>query len=285
MAVCFREPKVMNSSRAIRPSATSRRRPPNSFVWIPASLAMGIAGSAMTVGYALGGGDAVWLHTLGTRLLLQGMFVGLVLGVGGLAIPLMTRGQAPPDGESTAADSRARAGHALAAVALVASFVVETQFSPAAGMSLRALVVLVVLLLGPEIWRRPTEAGWNRRFVWVSSWMIPVGYALAAAFPLSYKAGLHVVFIGGFASLALAVGTQVVLGHRGHREQMLGRPWQVPTIATFLLAAGVARALVDFDRTHFFAWLAVASVFFLLATLVWAAFLIPKIVSPVDPSG
>ena len=265
-------------------SATSRRRPPNSFVWIPASLLMGIGGSLMTGAYGALGVDYASLHLLGLRLVLQGMFVGFVLGVGGLAIPLMTRGQAPPDGESTASDYRARAGHITGAALLVASFVIETQVSLQAGMLLRALDVLVVLLLGAQIWRVPSEPGWNRWLIWLAAWMLPVGYFIAAAFPHEYKGGLHVVFIGGFALLALAVSTQVVLGHGGYREQMLGRPWQVPVMGGLILAAVVARSLVEFDRQHFFVWIGIAAALFLAATLVWAAFLVPKMVVRPDSS-
>ena len=62
------------------------------------------------------------LHDLGRLLLLQGMFVGLVVGVGGLVFPLITRGEGPSDGTATAADRWARAGHVAAALVLAASF-------------------------------------------------------------------------------------------------------------------------------------------------------------------
>lgn len=263
-------------------SATSRRRPPNSFVWIPASLLMGIAGSLMAGAYGVLGIEHAWLHGLGLLLVLQGLFVGFVLGVGGLAIPLMTRGEAPPDGESTASDYRARAGHIAGVAVLVASFVIETRVSQQAGLLLRGLDVLVVLLLGARIWKAPSEPGWNRRLIWIAAWMLPAGYFLAAAFPEEHEAGLHVVFLGGFAMLALAVSTQVVLGHGGHREQMLGRPWQVPAMGGLIVAAMLARALVDFDRPHFFAWLGLAAALFLASTLVWALFLVPKMLTRPD---
>jgi uncharacterized protein involved in response to NO len=251
-------------------------------VWIPASLLMGIAGSLMVGAYSVLGIEHAWVHGLGLRLILQGLFVGFVLGVGGLAIPLMTRGEAPPDGESTASDYRARAGHLAGVAVLIASFVIETRVSLQAGLLLRGLDVLVVLLLGARIWKAPSQPGWNRRLIWIAAWMLPAGYFLAAAFPEEYEAGLHVVFLGGFAMLALAVSTQVVLGHGGHRGQLLGRPWQVPAMGGLIVAAMLARALVDFDRTHFFAWLGLAAALFLASTLVWALFLVPKISTRTD---
>ena len=105
-----------------------------------------------------------------------------------------------------------------------------------------------------------------------------LGYAVAAAFPDHYKAGLHVVFIGGFAMLALGVSTQVTLGHRGYRQAMVGKPWQVPAIGALMTAAILARAAMEFDRIRYFGWMAVASAAFLAATLVWMQLLLPKMI-------
>ncbi len=258
-------------------SATSRRSPPNSFVWIPAALLMGISGSVMAGAYGVLGVEYAWLHQIGRGLVLQGMLTGMVLGVGGLAIPLMTRAQAPRDGAATGRDYAERAAHIAAAVALASSFVVEVEGSLRAALMLRAAIALSVLVIGAGIWRRPTEPGWNRRLIWIAAWMLPLGYTLAAAFPLHHKAGLHVVFLGGFALLALAVSTQVILGHGGYRRQMTGRPWQVAAIGALVIAAMVPRALVDFDPARFSLWLGTAALLFLAATVVWASFLVPKL--------
>ena len=90
-------------------SATSRRRPPNAFVWIPLALAMGITGSIVVAASDRLGVEQAWLVDLGRGLLLQGMFTGLVLGVGALALPLMTRGEAPPDAGAGVRETAARA--------------------------------------------------------------------------------------------------------------------------------------------------------------------------------
>ena len=116
-------------------SATARRRPPNSFVWIPLSFAMGIAGAVMTAIYALGGEQTTWLLELGRSLVLQGVFIGLVLGVGGLALPLMTRGEAPPDGDATNIDVKRRLAHVAAALLVLVSFLLQSAYSLRAGLA------------------------------------------------------------------------------------------------------------------------------------------------------
>jgi len=257
-------------------AATSTRRPPNAFVWIPISLLMGIAGTLMTGFYYAGAPEMLWLHEVGRRLVLQGMFTGLVLGVGSLAFPLMTRGEAPPDAAATRRDDWERLAYIATAALLVASFFLEVMVSLRWAMLLRAVLVAASLALGARLWRLPSPEGWNRTLIWTCGWMLPLGYALAAAFPEHPRAGLHVVFIGGFATLALAVSTQVTLGHRGYRSVMLGKPWQVLAIGILMAAAIAARVIMEFDRARYFVWMGVAATAFLLATAVWAAFVLPR---------
>ena len=64
---------------------------PNSFVWVITALVFGIGG-AILAGYGAAT-DATWLHDLGRGLVLQGMMTGLVIGVGGVLLPAITRGE------------------------------------------------------------------------------------------------------------------------------------------------------------------------------------------------
>jgi uncharacterized protein involved in response to NO len=254
-------------------SQAARRRPPASFVWIPVALLLGLAGSAMTgVGGALGG-DWMWLHTLGQQFVLQGVFVALVLGVGGLALPLMTRGEAPPD--ITAGDTARIALHLLAAALLVASFFVQQRVSLQAGCALRAAVIAAELVFGAGLWRWPTLPGWNRRVIWCGAWAIPAGFALAAVFPEYYQGGLHVSFVSGFAMLTLGVSTHVILGHGDRGDLLGGQPWQVGAMGLLMIAATVSRVAMAVAPLHRNAWMATATVFFLAATIVWLMFLLP----------
>jgi uncharacterized protein involved in response to NO len=259
-------------------SSQARRRPPTSFVWIPAALIMGIAGSLMTGARGVLGPDWMWLHDLGQMLVLQGVFPALVLGVGGLALPLMTRGEAPPDAGMERRDLVAVAGHVAAAVLLVASFVIQSLWSLPAGCALRAAVLTAGLAIGPALWKLPNVPGWNRRLVWISAWMLPAGFAIAAAFPAYYQAGIHVSFIGGLATLTLAVSTHVILGHGDRTDLVNGRPWQTGAIALAMAAAMLSRAAMVFDVGNRNAWMATAAFFFLAATAFWMLLLLPVLV-------
>src|SRR6266571_8903084 len=188
-------------------------RIPNSFVWVVLALLMGVAGSILAGVGAAVGGDAFWLHEVGRALVLQGMFTGLVLGVGGMLLPVITRGVPPLGGAPGSA--RAKALHVAAGIAFIATFFFEVLVSARLGFALRAAVVLAVLLTSAEIWRVPTVPGLHRRFIWAAAWLLPAGYASVAAFPEYAKAGLHVAFIGCFALLALCISVHVVLSHGG----------------------------------------------------------------------
>jgi len=255
--------------------ATAKRRPPNSFVWIPLALLMGVLGSAITGVFGLFGPAYVELHSIGKGLVLQGMFTGLVLGVGGLAIPLMTRGEVPPDATASPSDQLERIAHFVGALLLIASFFVENGTSARLGFALRALVSLLALGLAAKAWRLPTLPGSNRRLIWLAAWMLPLGYALAAVWPVYRIAALHVVFIAGFALMALAVGAHVTLGHGGDTERLRTRPWQITAMAALVALSVILRALMEIDRPRFFFWMGCAAAAFLAATLVWACLVLP----------
>jgi uncharacterized protein involved in response to NO len=261
--------------RFLAPGA--ERRPPISFVWVPLSLLMGIAGSVLTAVAGIRGQEYFWLHDLGRLFLLQGMFIGLVVGVGGMVLPLLTRNEAPPDMTGSAGDRRTLALHLAAALALMASFWIENSVDQRSGLAMRALLVLLVLLFSGKIWRPPTLPGWHRRLVWISAWMIPAGYALAALYPQEVKAGLHVVFIGGFALMAFSVGLHVTLAHGGYQRTMRGRPWEVAAYGTLFILAMIVRAAANFDRPHYFTWIGAAAALFLAGTIFWGILIGPKL--------
>ena len=253
-------------------------RVPNSFVWVVLALLMGVGGSILAgVGAALGE-EMFWLHEAGRAIVLQGMFSALVLGIGGMLLPVITRGVPPLTG--AAGSGRAKVLHLCAGLAFVATFFVEVLVSARLGFSLRAAIVLATLLASAELWRLPTVPGLHRRLIWLAAWCLPLGYACVAAFPAYPKAGLHVVFIGCFALLALSISVHVALSHGGAPRLLEGRPWPIALLGTLLAAALAFRVLVNLDAAHPYRWLGAAAASFLAATLVWALFLFSALRAP-----
>ena len=54
-----------------------------------------------------------------------------------------------------------------------------------------------------------------------------------------------------------------------------GKPWQVAAIAMLMLAATVSRVAMTMQPMSRNAWMATAAFYFLAATAIWTAFLLP----------
>jgi len=263
--------------------SSAGRRAPNCFVWIPASFTIAIAGAAL-IGVQRGlGVDWFWIHELGKMLILQGMLLGLVIGVGGLVFPLITHGDPPGDGAPSGRDAWLRAGHLLAAALLVGTFALEVNVSARLGLGLRAALVGALLIGVGRIWRVPKVPGWHRWLAWGSAWVIPLGYAVAAFDPARKQAGLHMVFVGGLGLLVLAVGAHVVLAHAGYQRTVRARNWEAPALGLLILVTVVARSLMILRPEYRQESMAVAAAAFLGATLVWLIFVMRRLLTTPGP--
>jgi uncharacterized protein involved in response to NO len=151
------------------------------------------------------------------------------------------------------------------------------------GYGLRSALVAVLLVGVARIWRLPSAPGWHRWLVWISAWTLPAGYALAAFDPIRKQAGLHVVFIGGFSMMVLAVSAHVTLSHGGYTRLVRGRPWQVPLIGVLLVIALGSRALMQFNPQRYALFMGLAAFAFLTATAFWIALVVPRLFRPARP--
>jgi uncharacterized protein involved in response to NO len=252
------------------------RSVPGVFVWVPVALLAGTAGAGLVAVVAVIGPSeqpALWL--LGRGWLLQGFVTALVVGVGGTMIPTLTRGETGP-GAALGERPGSRA-QIVAAILFLASFPLEVYVSPRAGFALRALVAGGVLVSAARLWRPPTAPGLHRRLIWLSAWLLPVGYAGAAVHPALRSAALHIVFIGSFSLMALSVSLHVALSHGGRPEQLEVWPWPTWAMGLLLLGAVAFRLLAGIDSAHLEPWLACASGSFLLATAAWGWLVVPAI--------
>jgi len=246
---------ISRMRKAVRPL-------PDSFIWIPASIVLGIIGGVLAAVGGIYDGELWWLHQVGRGLGLQGMLLGLVVGVGRVVFSIMLHGE--PNRRRVAVPI-----HALCWVLLASSFFVEVLVSLAMGYALRGTVVLAMLWVVGGLHRFPSKPGSNRWAIWLAAWMIPAGLFMAAAFSEQWRAGMHVTLIGGLGYLAMSVGAQVHLGHGGHDELKSSRPWWIYAIGFCMALAVVARSLMVFDPARFFVWMGVASAAFITATGVW----------------
>jgi uncharacterized protein involved in response to NO len=123
--------------------------------------------------------------------------------------------------------------------------------------------------------------------VWTANWLIVAAVWLVALLPRYRVDFLHVLFIGGFSLLILAVATRVTLSHGGHDPRREQRSWPLRLGLTCGLIALMARIGAPFAPATYFEHLAFAGVLWMAGILLWGVYLVRLIrsvrLSP-DPS-
>lgn len=237
-------------------SSRSTSPMPRSLVWVPLAFALGLAGSALS--------PVPSLHALGKMWVLEGLPTALVLGIGAMLLPIVTRGE-PPVAKGRFAPQ------VLLALVFAASFVLQAFAvgPPWLPWLLRAAVSCSVLVYGAKLWRAPTLPGLNRRIVWLAAWFVPLGQLLLALRPELRTLGLHVIYLGGFSLLSLGVAQHVLVAHSNAPERL--SQWPTPTAVMALLmgVALLARLAMQLDPLRLKLWMTAAVVSFLAAGAAW----------------
>jgi uncharacterized protein involved in response to NO len=257
-----------------------RRRspPPDTFVFVGAGMLAGLVAASLNAAVALEAIEPAW-DLLGRRMLTEGMVLLLVLGVGGFLGPRLL-GFAPmpvvPIGTFTPKRRRIFL-YAAAAVVLIATLAGEYRFGLASLAYARAAVVTAVLLTTMKPWRRPASPTTVAWCVWTGTWFVILGACAAAVAPRYRPDLLHVVFMGGFTLLILAVATRVTLSHGGHSLEAERRSWPLRIgMATGLLAL-VTRLGATLAPNAFFEHLALAAAVWIAGIVFWGAALVQRI--------
>jgi len=220
--------------------------------------------------------DAGWALA-GKRALTEGMTLLLVLGVGGFLGPrllgfdkfsvVQIAGVAPPKGRLLPQPLRYLylIGGLLLVFSIVAGYVLGISW-----MSfVRAIVATIILGLTVEPWRFPAVRSTLSWCVWTANVLTMLGLWLAAILPQYRVDFLHVVFIGGFSLLILAVGMRVVLSHGGHglTSELKNWPLRVGLITGSI--AMLARVGAPFSPKTYSEHLAMAAVLWIIGLGFW----------------
>jgi uncharacterized protein involved in response to NO len=261
---------------ALRRMLRSRRVIPPSFVLVPVGLLSGVAGAILIATNALGGPG--WMFPTGRGLVGQGLFLGLVLALTPMLTPAICH-NAKAEELVPRHPRLLRSIYGLVGALFLASFAVEHGMSEPGGLLMRGGVVAGALLLGGA-GRLPTAPGLHRWMYWVALLLLPIGLVAAGTAPVLRVSFLHLTFIGGLSMLVFAVTIHVVLLHTGREAAASGWPWSVAAVGVLALAATVLRACAERFATHYVGVLLAASVLWLAGLVIWAAFLVPRILRP-----
>lgn len=206
-----------------------RDLPPPGFVLVLMGLLCGFFGAAVNLGLGLGLGWSWLAGSLGWfafgKLLFYEAFILLpILGVAPFFFPrfggLPSPQAAFPEFRRPNAAWRAQAAVAAAfGVGIVASFAAESWGWPRSAAAARA-----AMILGYALWKVPLRYGRGLvgtlgRAAQAGTVFLVAGTLLPAVFP-DYRVGLlHLLFMGGFALITLAVANWVIFGHSGVATQ------------------------------------------------------------------
>lgn len=260
--------------RRLRARGAERRVPPPSFVLIPIGLACGIGGAGLMLCF-LARGEPIWAYLLGRQLVQQGLMLSLVLALGPMLTPIITTG-APPRDLTPHAQRRSMALHAAAGLTLVASFAIEQWASERWGLLVRGAVCGVVLGAGGALaWG--ARKGLHRVLYRIAVIAVPTGLLAAGLSPVRRVSLLHLTFVSGLSMMVFAVSLHVTLLHTGRERDAERSPWPVALVAFATIAAALVRASIDLFPAHYFGALTLASGLWMFALVVWAAYVLPKL--------
>jgi uncharacterized protein involved in response to NO len=208
--------------------------------------------------------DSVERVRLANLLLYQGFLLAPVMGIGSFLFPRILGGAfGEPVDAKDAARKRIRA--VMAAILLVASFIVESHVSPMAGYLLRAFVVAGYLLREVP-WKRSAEAEPRGTLARALPWCFGLGVVGLTASAFFYEKRLgteHLLYVGGFGLLMLLVGARVLFGHSGELEGFSRKSKVALTIVSLMVLAATTRASADF-------WPKIAVSHHFYAAVLWA---------------
>ncbi len=262
---------------------------PPSFIWVPHGILCAFIGNLI---YLMdhSGALPVWVVGVGKGLLQQGFILSVVCGIGGFLgprlmgffEPFMEKGPSCLE-EVLRHKKKKILIHLVSAGLCFASFWLEGLGFQIIGVLLRALVVTVQFFWTGAIAQWPRAKGLMPKMIFVSFWMILVGYWGMFFWPAYRTAFLHVVFLGGFSLMTFAVATMVVLNHADQSTRLAKPLWVLRVSFTGLLVTLFFRLLAVGRPEHYFGLLAVAALAWIIVAGAWIVFSF-KFLPQGDPS-
>ena len=260
--------------------------PPPTFALVGAGILSGLIGAIVNAGIAWGWIDPGW-DLVGRRMLTEGMVLLLVLGVGGFLGPRLLGFAQLPDFQTIgqpAEQSRppfmVRHGakvYAICGVLMLASVLLEYSVRLPTMAWFRAAMGTVLIASSIRPWRLPAVRTTLAWCVWLAHWFLIAGLWIAASVPKYRIDLLHIMFMGGFTLLILAVSTRVVLSHGSYLLAEEKKSWPLRIGLITGLIALLARTAAPFVPNSYFSHLAWAGLFWISGILFWGIYLYRRI--------
>ena len=264
--------------------------PPPSFFLVAAGVSAGLFGSLVSAaGWDLTGPP--WLWRFGRLALQQGFLIPPVLGVSAFLLPRIL--QLPsrasfPDGRLPSARWCLHAAAAAAVGGLIlSSLVIESIGWERSANGLRSIVVLAWLGWMLPGWWKVRAGGTQAWAARVALACLASGLLLRAILPVEWNRVLgleHIVFIGGYGVIFIAVGARITHGHSGQRTLAAGKSIALRWIVWLVLVAMATRASADYFPRIVMSHHIYAALLWAVAAGVWLIWLAGAWLRP-DPEG
>jgi hypothetical protein len=167
--------------------------------------------------------------------------------------------------------------YAFAGAVVLGSVIGQYGFNAHALAWLRAAAATAVVFSTVQPWRAPVVRTTLSRCVWTAHWLLIAALWLVAAIPKYRIDFLHVMFMGAFTLLILAIGTRVALSHGGHGLAEERRSWPLRIGLTTGIIAILARVGAPFAPYTYYSHLAWAAVFWIGGIGIWGVYLLRRI--------
>ncbi|MDP4244112.1 MAG: NnrS family protein [Bacteroidota bacterium] len=220
--------------------------------------------------------DARWVLA-GKRSLTEGMTLMLVLGVGGFLGPrLLGLNRLPLVQFLGVGEPKRRLFmpppsyfYIIAGFILLLSILLEYGFDLSWMTFIRAFIATIVIAVTLEPWRLPAVRSTLSWCVWTSNWLLIAALWLVAILPVYRVDMMHVMFIGSFTLLILAVGMRVTLSHGGHGLATEVKNWPLRIGLICGTIAMLARAGAPFAPASYSQHLMWAALLWMIGLGIW----------------
>lgn len=241
---------------------------PPQFVWIPFAILSGLIGSIL-MSVSLWGRIGASYAVIGRLLAEQGFVLSIVLGVGSFLGPRLM------GSISTGSIKQ----NLILALLFHVSFWLEGYGHYLAGNLLRTAVAFIQLISSQALlFKLPNIRSLFTFSIFLSFWLLALGFLGGIVHPEYRVAVLHVVFLGGVSLLTFTVATMVVLSHSGHNQELSKPLWIFKVLLVGLIASLIVRSAANFIPEHFFIMLAASSSIWFMSVISWIFFAWPYLI-------
>jgi uncharacterized protein involved in response to NO len=253
--------------------------PPPNFVLVAFGFLNAIAGIFL-ITTARSMANGLFANQLSTLMLNEGFVLFPILGVGAFFFPKLLGGAKPEPSDLrivTALWVKRAVIALLTAVVIWSSFVLEALGWIRTAALVRGLTTLTYFITQGHLLEKPSGPPFLAQCFRLGALLLVAGLFLPVALPTYRLANLHLTFIGGFSIILFTVSTRVIIGHAGQSHLFRKRLRFLITALALLIIAMVARVGADFVPPARNAHLVYAALIWLLAAIVWAVALGPKL--------